>query len=87
MFSDEQLYGYTNYGLDTPTPMSASGDCLPGFFPAMDSLSPGMDSDFDESLAVPESLSVISADKIDNKEGTSAGSELLYFVYDYCGLG
>ncbi|XP_026745691.1 phospholipase D2 isoform X1 [Trichoplusia ni] len=71
---DEQLYGYTNYGMDTPTPMSASGDCLPGFFPAMDSLSPGMDSDFDESLAVPESLSVISADKIDNKEGNSAGT-------------
>lgn len=70
---DEQLYGYTsytNYGMDTPTPApSASGDCLAGFtFPTMDSLSPVLDSDFDESLAVPESLSIIDGDKVDNKE-------------------
>uniref|UniRef100_A0A2A4JXB6 Phospholipase n=1 Tax=Heliothis virescens TaxID=7102 RepID=A0A2A4JXB6_HELVI len=57
--------------MDTPTSApSGSGDCLQGFFPTMDSLSPGLDSDFDESLAVPESLSVIDADKVDNKEGS-----------------
>ncbi|XP_063823653.1 phospholipase D1 [Ostrinia nubilalis] len=64
---DEQLYGYTNYAMDTPTP-TVAGDCIPGLFQRMDSLSPGMDSDFDESLAVPDSLSVIDVDKTDNKE-------------------
>ncbi|KAJ8724801.1 hypothetical protein PYW07_015759 [Mythimna separata] len=71
---DEQLYGYTNYGMDTPTPAADGGDCLPGFFQTMDSLSPGLDSDFDESLAVPESLSVIETDKVDNKEGNSSSA-------------
>lgn len=56
--SDEELYSYTNHGMDTPTPSSA-GDCIPGFIQAMDSLSPTLDSEFDVSLAVPESLSVI----------------------------
>lgn len=80
---DEQLYGYTNYGMDTPTPgADASGDCLQGFFHTMDSLSPGLDSDFDESLAVPESLSVIETDKVDNKEGESTSSgKLFLFIY------
>nr|QDR51023.1 Phospholipase D [Manduca sexta] len=60
--------------MDTPTPVTP-GDCLPGLFQTMDSLTTALDSDLDESLAVPESLSVIDADKIDNKDndaGTSA---------------
>ncbi|XP_075972616.1 phospholipase D isoform X2 [Anticarsia gemmatalis] len=64
---DEQLYGYTNYGMETPTPATTPGDCLPGFFQQLDSLSPTLDSEFDESLAVPESLSMIDTDKVDNK--------------------
>lgn len=63
--------------MDTPTPAGdAAGECLPGFFQTMDSLSPGLDSDFDESLAVPESLSVIEADKVDNKEGNSSSGKI-----------
>ncbi|XP_049865149.1 phospholipase D2 isoform X2 [Pectinophora gossypiella] len=54
--------------METPTPSAATGDCLTDFFQQLDSLTPGMDSDFDESLAVPESLSVIDADKIDSRE-------------------
>ncbi|XP_026326584.1 phospholipase D2 [Hyposmocoma kahamanoa] len=57
--------------METPTPSGAPGDCLPGLFQRMDSLNPGMDTEFDESLAVPESLSVIDADKVDNKENDS----------------
>lgn len=57
--------------METPTPSGVPGDCLPGFFQTMDSLSPGVDSDFDESLAIPESLSVIDVDKVDNKENDS----------------
>ncbi|KAM3968327.1 phospholipase D [Aphomia sociella] len=53
---DEQLYGYTNYGMDTPTPTTTPGDCLQGIFQPLDSLNPGLDSDFDESLAIPESI-------------------------------
>lgn len=77
--TDEQLYGYTNYAMETPTPATASGDCLHGFFQTMDSLSPGLDSDFDESLAVPESLSVIDTDgdKVDNKDENHAGGKLI----------
>ncbi|KAJ2950830.1 hypothetical protein O0L34_g9101 [Tuta absoluta] len=65
---DEELYGsYTNYAMEPATPSSAAGDCIPGLFQHMDSLTGGgMDSEFDESLAVPESLSVIDADKTDN---------------------
>ncbi|XP_045534093.1 phospholipase D2 isoform X1 [Papilio machaon] len=65
---DEEQYSYTNYGMETPTP-TTPGDCLPGIFQQLDSLA-GVDSDFDESLAVPESLSVIDVNKIDNKEET-----------------
>lgn len=64
--SDEELYGYTNQGMDTPT---TPGDCIPGLFQAMDSLNPGLDSDFDESLAIPEQF---SDEKI--KEETDASS-------------
>lgn len=53
--------------MDVSTP-TTPGDCLPGLFQHMDSLSPGLDSEFDESLAVPESLSVIDIDKVDNKD-------------------
>ncbi|XP_013141535.1 PREDICTED: phospholipase D2 [Papilio polytes] len=67
---DEEQYSYTNYGMETPTP-TTPGDCLPGIFQQLDSLA-GVDSDFDESLAVPESLSVIDVNKIDNKEETDA---------------
>lgn len=77
-FPDEELYGYTNYAMDTPTPSGPAGDCLPGLFQRMDSLSPGMDSEFDECLAVPESLSVMDPDKVDNKENDS-----LLGVYDF----
>lgn len=75
LLSDEQLYSYTNYGMDTPTPTTAGefGDCLPTFIQAMDSLSPTLDSEFDESLAVPESLSVIQTDKQNNVEETDCG--------------
>ncbi|KOB76440.1 Phospholipase D1, partial [Operophtera brumata] len=66
---DEELYGYTNYGMETPTPSTTPGDCLPGLFQTLDSLSPTLDSEFDVSLAVPESLSVID-DK--TKEETDA---------------
>ncbi|CAH0717450.1 unnamed protein product, partial [Brenthis ino] len=72
---DEQRYSYTNYGMDTPTP-SSQGDCLHGIFQNLDSLSPGVDSDFDESLAVPESLSVIDTDKANNKEELDANAPL-----------
>lgn len=61
--------------MDTPTP---NGDCLQGIFQNLDSLSPGVDSDFDESLAVPESLSVIDTEKANNKEETDASSESFY---------
>ncbi|XP_061706490.1 phospholipase D2 [Cydia pomonella] len=65
---DEELYSYTNYGMDTPTPSSAQ-DCLQ-MFTKFDS-NPGPDSDFDLSLAVPESLSMIETDK-SGKEETDA---------------
>ncbi|XP_048480960.1 phospholipase D2 [Plutella xylostella] len=64
---DEEQYSYTNYAMETPTPGS---DCLPDMFSRLDSLT-AIDSDFDESLAVPESLSVIE-DKSENKEETDA---------------
>ncbi|CAH2091665.1 unnamed protein product [Euphydryas editha] len=71
---DEQLYSYTNYGMDQGTPTPA-GDCLQGIWQNLDSLTPtGMDSDFDESLAVPESLSVIDVEKVNNKEETDASA-------------
>lgn len=70
-FSDEEQYSYTNYAMETPTPGS---DCLPDMFSRLDSLT-AIDSDFDESLAVPESLSVIE-DKSENKEETDATGEL-----------
>ncbi|XP_050341987.1 phospholipase D2 isoform X2 [Nymphalis io] len=74
---DEELYGYTNYGMETPTPSTTPGDCLQGILQNLDSLTPtGVDSDFDESLAVPESLSVIDVDKINNKEETDASAPL-----------
>lgn len=73
--TDEQLYGYTNYGMDTPTPSAAPGDCIPGLFQQLDSLSPTLDSEFDESLAVPESLSMIEADKVDNRENEAGGKK------------
>ncbi|CAG4987978.1 unnamed protein product [Parnassius apollo] len=57
----------------TPTP-TTPGDCLPGIFQQLDSLATCVDSDFDESLAVPESLSVIDVDKIVNKEETDANT-------------
>lgn len=79
IFLDEELYSYTNYSMETPTP-SSPGDCLQGIFQNLDSLTPGMDSDFDECLAVPESLSVIETDKC--KEETDASGEIfLHFVY------
>lgn len=65
LITDEELYSYTNEAMDTPTPNTA-GDFIPGVFQRMDSFGPGLDSDFDESLAIPESLSII--DKLDNKE-------------------
>ncbi|XP_030037731.2 uncharacterized protein LOC115453196 [Manduca sexta] len=74
---DEELYSYTNYGMDTPTPVTP-GDCLPGLFQTMDSLTTALDSDLDESLAVPESLSVIDADKIDNKDNDAGSKWLIY---------
>ncbi|CAF4949483.1 unnamed protein product [Pieris macdunnoughi] len=70
---DEELYSYTNQGMETPTP-SSPGDCLQGIFQNLDSLTPGIDSDFDECLAVPESLSVIEIDKC--KEETDASVPL-----------
>ncbi|KAJ0179151.1 hypothetical protein K1T71_004863 [Dendrolimus kikuchii] len=70
---DEELYSYTNYAMETPTPTTAAEDCIPGFFQAMDSLNPTLDSDFDESLAVPESLSVIDLNTICTKEELDAG--------------
>lgn len=54
--------------METPTPGAAPGDCLPGLFQQLDSMTPTLDSDFDESLAVPESLSLIDTDKVDFKE-------------------
>ncbi|KAL4704091.1 hypothetical protein ACJJTC_016349 [Scirpophaga incertulas] len=59
--------------MDTPTPNNVAGDCIPGLFQRMDSLSPGIDSDFDESLAVPESLSIIELEKTECKEATDGG--------------
>ncbi|XP_045492782.1 phospholipase D2 isoform X2 [Colias croceus] len=59
--------------METPTP-STPGDCLQGVFQTLDSLTPGLDSDFDECLAVPESLSVIEIDKC--KEETDASAPL-----------
>ncbi|CAG9562934.1 unnamed protein product [Danaus chrysippus] len=70
---DEELYGYTNYGMEPQTP-STPGDCLQGVFQNLDSLNPGIDSDFDESLAVPESLSIIDIEKA--KEEVDAGAPL-----------
>lgn len=68
--------------METPTPSTTPGDCLPGFFQTLDSLSPTLDSEFDVSLAVPESLSVIDEK---NKEETDAGMYLkmpliLFFI-------
>ncbi|KAG6464581.1 hypothetical protein O3G_MSEX014615 [Manduca sexta] len=63
--------------MDTPTPVTP-GDCLPGLFQTMDSLTTALDSDLDESLAVPESLSVIDADKIDNKDNDAGSKWLIY---------
>ncbi|XP_045763314.1 phospholipase D2 isoform X1 [Maniola jurtina] len=72
---DEELYGYTNYGMETPTPTTTPGDCFQSVLQNLDSLSsPCLDSDFDESLAVPESLSVIDAEK--HKEETDASAPL-----------
>ncbi|XP_038213563.1 phospholipase D2 isoform X2 [Zerene cesonia] len=59
--------------MEPPTP-STPGDCLQGVFQTLDSLTPGLDSDFDECLAVPESLSVIEIDK--GKEETDASAPL-----------
>ncbi|CAH2244300.1 jg2602 [Pararge aegeria aegeria] len=71
----EELYSYTNYGMETPTPTTTPGDCFQNVFQNLDSLSsPCLDSDFDESLAVPESLSVIDVEK--QKEETDASSPL-----------
>lgn len=56
--------------MDTPTPtVTGTGDCIHGIFSQLDSLT-AIDSDFDESLAVPESLSVIETDKAGSKEET-----------------
>ena len=77
-FTDEELYSYTNYGMDTPT--TPQGDCLQGIFQNLDSLTPGVDSDFDESLAVPESLSVIDTDKLNNKEEIDASCKFFMFI-------
>lgn len=67
--------------METPTP-TTPGDCLPGLFQQLDSLATYVDSDFDESLAVPESLSVIDVDKAGNREETDANgeSELIILV-------
>lgn len=62
--------------MDTPT---TPGECIPGLFQAMDSLNPGLDSDFDESLAIPEQFSSIE-DKSEDKEETDAGS-MYYFRF------
>ncbi|XP_072941538.1 phospholipase D1 isoform X2 [Epargyreus clarus] len=62
--------------MDTPTPGTTPGDCIPGLFQHLDSLNPCPDSDFDESLAVPESLSVIDIDKIGSKEETDYSGPL-----------
>ncbi|XP_068628198.1 phospholipase D1 [Battus philenor] len=70
---DEEQYSYTNYAMETPTP-TTPGDCLPGIFQQLDSLATCVDSDFDESLAVPESLSVIDVSKVGNKEETDASA-------------
>ncbi|CAK1551566.1 unnamed protein product [Leptosia nina] len=70
---DEALYGYTNPGMDPPTP-STPGDCFQGVFQNLDSLTPGIDSDFDECLAVPESLSVIEVDKCKEETDSSVPS-------------
>lgn len=59
--------------MDTPTPTTATEDCIPGLFQAMDSLNPTLDSDFDETLAVPESLSVINLNRTANREELDAG--------------
>lgn len=59
--------------MDTPTPTAETGHSIPGLFQRLDSLSPGIDSDFDESLAVPESLSVIDIDKTDNTAADENG--------------
>ncbi|CAB3220831.1 unnamed protein product [Arctia plantaginis] len=72
---DEQLYSYTNYGMDSPTPTTTPGDCIPGLFQQLDSLNPTLDSEFDESLAIPESLSMIDTDKIDNRENGAGVSQ------------
>lgn len=58
--------------MDPQTP-STPGDCLQGVFQNLDSLNPGIDSDFDESLAVPESLSIIDIEKA--KEEVDAGGK------------
>ncbi|XP_052738027.1 phospholipase D2 isoform X2 [Bicyclus anynana] len=59
--------------METPTPTTTPGDCFQNVFQHMDSLSsPCADSDFDESLAVPESLSVIDLEK--HKEETDASA-------------
>lgn len=70
--SDEDLYSFTNYGMDTATPTPGGGDCLQGVFNHLDSMTP-IDSEFDESLAVPESLSVIEIDKYCKDETDVAG--------------
>lgn len=67
--------------MDQPTP-TPTGDCLHGIWQNLDSLTPtGVDSDFDESLAVPESLSVIDIEKVNNKEETDAAGKYILFIY------
>ncbi|XP_053600044.1 phospholipase D2 isoform X2 [Plodia interpunctella] len=63
--------------MDTPTP--TTGDCMQGIFQPMDSLTQTLDSDFDESLAVPESLSVIG-DKNDGKEEHDSVTTAVPFI-------
>nr|XP_013190121.1 unnamed protein product [Amyelois transitella] len=74
---DEELYGYTNYAMETPTP--TTGDCMQGIFHPMDSLTQALDSDFDESLAVPESLSVIG-EKGDTREELDSVTTAVPFI-------
>ncbi|XP_041973451.1 phospholipase D2 isoform X2 [Aricia agestis] len=62
--------------MDTPTPTTAPGDCLQGIFQNLDSL-PGIDSDFDESLAVPESLSIIEVDKNGTREEVDTAAKFV----------
>lgn len=66
--------------MDTPTPSATPADCLPGVVQMFDSMNPGPDSDFDLSLAVPES--VIELERTDNKEETDAVGEYFLIFLD-----